>query len=133
MTVAPPAISRRIAGLVEGSEFTTIRQRSHSRHETSHLHRILSDQYLTSRTSRDLVVAAHQQVMLDFWEGVARFDICISAFVVAEVSKGNDQRAQTRMNLMAGAVMLEASESILHWAKSMGVDVTTEDVTPAFH
>lgn len=71
--------------------------------------------------------------MLDFWEGVARFDICISAFVVAEVSKGNDQRAQTRMNLMAGAVMLEASESILHWAKSMGVDVTTEDVTPAFH
>jgi predicted nucleic acid-binding protein len=75
--------------------------------------------YLTSRTSRDLVVAAHQQVTLDFWESVGRFDMCISAFVVAEVSKGDEERAQTRMNLIASAAMLETSPDVEELADAL--------------
>jgi predicted nucleic acid-binding protein len=68
--------------------------------------------YLTSRTSRDLVVAAHQQVTLDFWESVGRFDMCISTYLIAEISKGDEDRAQTRMNLIASATLLETSREV---------------------
>jgi predicted nucleic acid-binding protein len=68
--------------------------------------------YLTSRTSRDLVVAAHQQVTLDFWERIDQFDMCISAYLIAEISKGDDERAQTRMGLIASATLLETSPEV---------------------
>jgi predicted nucleic acid-binding protein len=68
--------------------------------------------YLTARASRDLVVAAHQQVTLDFWESVGRFSMCISEYAVAEISRGDDERAQVRISLIADAIMLETNPEV---------------------
>lgn len=54
--------------------------------------------YLTARPSRDLIVAAHQQLTRDWWElTLPKFDAFISAIVVEEASKGDAQAAQLRL------------------------------------
>ena len=45
--------------------------------------------YLTARPSRDLIVAAHQQITHEWWEKrKSHFDIFISQFVIDEADKG---------------------------------------------
>lgn len=49
--------------------------------------------YLTSRPSRDLIVAGHQQVIRDWWDKRrGDFQIYISQFVLDEVSAGTPQQ-----------------------------------------
>jgi hypothetical protein len=54
--------------------------------------------YLTSRPSRDLLVAAHQQVTVDWWENrLASFEPFISPLVIDEVSRGDEAAARLRL------------------------------------
>ena len=65
--------------------------------------------YLTARPSRDLLVAAHQQLTRDWWESRrAKFDLYASELVVQEVRAGDAQLANRRLDLLAGVPLLPA-------------------------
>src|SRR5205085_238609 len=54
--------------------------------------------YLTARPSRDLVVAAHQQITQDWWTNRRPdFDLYASQLVIQEASAGDVQIAQSRL------------------------------------
>ncbi len=63
--------------------------------------------YLTSRPSRDLQVAAHQQLTFDWWhEHRQRFELFISPLVVAEAGAGDSVAAARRLAVMEGISIL---------------------------
>jgi hypothetical protein len=49
--------------------------------------------YLTARPSRDIVLAAHQQITHEWWERRDRFDLFVSQAVITEVSRGDADAA----------------------------------------
>lgn len=54
--------------------------------------------YSVGRVSRDLVVAAHQQVTLEWWANVLpRTDAYVSVFVLEEVGRGDPELAKQRL------------------------------------
>ena len=57
--------------------------------------------YCTSRTSRDLIIAARQAITLDWWESkLRRYDIYVSPVVEREISAGDKEAAARRLNLI---------------------------------
>jgi hypothetical protein len=53
--------------------------------------------YLASRPSRDLIVAANQQITLEWWQVHRQnFDLFISQLVVQEASAGDEHAAEQR-------------------------------------
>ena len=57
--------------------------------------------YLTATPSRDLVVAAHQQVTLEWWEKARqRYDLYASVVVIDEVSEGDREAAEKRLGIV---------------------------------
>ncbi len=69
--------------------------------------------YLTARPSRDLVVAAHQQLTTDWWDlALPQLDGFISPIVLEEIAKGDPQAAQKRLNVAGAFDVLELVPSI---------------------
>ena len=67
--------------------------------------------YLTARPSRDVVVAAYQQVTREWWDRVAdRFDLVASELVVAEASAGDTDATRTRLKVLEAITLLDATE-----------------------
>lgn len=63
--------------------------------------------YLTNRMSRDLIVAAHQQVTKTWWEKRRNdFDLYISEVVINEISAGNKEESQKRVELVRTSTKL---------------------------
>lgn len=57
--------------------------------------------YLTARPSRDLIVAAHQQITYEWWQQVrTNFDIYISEAVLDEISAGDFDAASRRLAIV---------------------------------
>ena len=53
--------------------------------------------YLTANVSRDVVIAAHQQITQEWWESApGRFGLVASQFVVNEASSGDHLAADKR-------------------------------------
>ncbi len=54
--------------------------------------------YLTARPNRDLVMAAHQELTLEWWaDHRQRFDTFVSDFVLSESAKGDKPAAARRL------------------------------------
>jgi hypothetical protein len=54
--------------------------------------------YLTGRISRDLIVAAHQQITREWWETASnRYDLFISPAVLDEIQAGDPQAVERRL------------------------------------
>ena len=54
--------------------------------------------YLTSRPSRDLIIAAHQQITQDWWNNFLKYyDTFISSVVIDEISRGDKKAAKLRL------------------------------------
>ena len=69
--------------------------------------------YLTAKPSRDLVVAAHQQVTREWWEKAClRFDLHVSAVVIDEVSEGDQEAAEKRKTIVAGMKLLARTPEV---------------------
>jgi predicted nucleic acid-binding protein len=67
--------------------------------------------YLTSRPSRDVVIAGHQQTTRDWWENRKEaFNIVVSALVIKEASAGDTITAQERLKALSGIELLEITE-----------------------
>jgi hypothetical protein len=74
--------------------------------------------YVTARPSRDLIVAAHQQVTLEWWENV--LPCCnpfISPVVVEEVARGNKEAAGLRRRKISGFPVLEITNEVRELAE----------------
>lgn len=66
--------------------------------------------YLSARPSRDVVVAAYQQVTRDWWRIASdRFDLVASALVVAEAGAGDAQAARDRLRALDTVTLVEAT------------------------
>lgn len=76
--------------------------------------------YLTAKTSRDLVVAAHQQITQEWWETIrSNFDIFISEQVLREAGAGDKAAAQRRLAALEGIPLLELNNDILQLASKL--------------
>ena len=59
--------------------------------------------YLAARPSRDLIVAARQQLTHTWWrERRPAFDLCVSQIVLDEILAGDPEAAGRRVALAAG-------------------------------
>ena len=56
--------------------------------------------YLTALPSRDLVLAAHQQVTRDWWSSRRAFELYVSQFVLDEASAGDAGAAARRVEAL---------------------------------
>ena len=57
--------------------------------------------YLTSRPSRDVVVAGHQQVTQEWWEARGNaFHLVASELVLAEAGAGDETAAGARLKVL---------------------------------
>ena len=66
--------------------------------------------YLTARPSRDVVVAAYQEVTREWWRDAAvRFRLVASELVLAEAGAGDPGAARDRLKVLEGIALLDAS------------------------
>jgi hypothetical protein len=69
--------------------------------------------YLTAHPSRDLVMAAHQQITHEWWrQARARFDVYISQAVLDEISAGDPEAASQRLALVRELPILALTEEV---------------------
>lgn len=69
--------------------------------------------YLTSRPSRDLIVAGHQQITADWWEDVQpRVECFVSPFVIQEASRGDSAMAARRLDAISRFPVLRENETV---------------------
>lgn len=76
--------------------------------------------YLVARPSRDLVVAAHQQLTRDWWD-VRRpiFDVFVSAAVLDECSVGDAEPAGRRLELLRDVPVLAITDEVIGLAEQI--------------
>ena len=66
--------------------------------------------YLTAWMSRDLIMAARQQITREWWERrLAHFDAYISQLVLDEAAEGDADAAKRRLAVVAGFPLLTAT------------------------
>lgn len=76
--------------------------------------------YLTARPSRDLIIAAHQQITQEWWEVRRRaFHLFISELVIREAGAGDEVAAQKRLDALKEIAPLELNEETLHLAEEL--------------
>ena len=75
--------------------------------------------YLAARTSRNLVVAAHQQLTRTWWDRRTRFDLFISQAVVDEAGDGDPKLAKRRLALLENIPVLALSSDVHELAERL--------------
>ena len=76
--------------------------------------------YLTSRMSRDLVVAARQELTGEVWPRLPReYEIVISFPVVDEVSKGDPEAVGKRLEAIRNIPVLEVNAQVKTLARKL--------------
>lgn len=69
--------------------------------------------YLAAFPSRDLVIAAHQQITHDWWRNASvRFDLYISEAVLGEIHAGDPDAARRRIEIVNSLAILEFSDDV---------------------
>ena len=74
--------------------------------------------YLTAAPSRDLLIAAHQQVTAEWWKTRrAEFDLYVSQFTLDEIGRGDADVAQRRLDAIKGIPLLDITDDALELAE----------------
>jgi len=92
--------------------------------------------YLVARPSRDLLIAAHQQLTRDWWElRRPAFDLYVSEPVLEEAGAGDATLARRRLELLADIRLLALTEGILKLAENLVAEgpIPSKAVGDAFH
>jgi predicted nucleic acid-binding protein len=92
--------------------------------------------YLTSKPSRDLIIAAHQQITHEWWDKNRQFfELYVSQFVYEEAAKGDSNASKKRIALLSDLTLLELNEDIMTLASNFiqSKTIPTEFVEDAFH
>ena len=73
--------------------------------------------YLAARPSRDLVVAAHQQITWDWWLTARdQYELFVSRAVLGEIAAGDPDAAARRREFVARLRVLEAADEVAELA-----------------
>ena len=76
--------------------------------------------YLTAWTSRDLVMAAHQQITSEWWNSRrSHFDLFVPLLVLQEAAVGDPDAATRRMNFLRDIPTLAVSEAAIELAQEL--------------
>jgi predicted nucleic acid-binding protein len=75
--------------------------------------------YLASRPSRDLIVAAHQQITQDWWETRYKWELVISALVIAESQAGDPEASKRRIGYIQGLPILVLNDAVVNLAEKL--------------
>lgn len=76
--------------------------------------------YLTARPSRDLVIAAHQQITQEWWANRrSDFELYASQLVVQESSAGEAQMAQLRLAALDETLLLMVNQDTVNLARKL--------------
>jgi hypothetical protein len=76
--------------------------------------------YLVARPSRDIIVAAHQQLTSDWWDNQRnQYDLFISQIVLDEARAGDKQQAAKRVVALQDITLLEVNEEVIHLAENL--------------
>lgn len=66
---------------------------------------------LTARPSRDLIVAADQQLTRKWWGTRHKYELCVSAEVLREAGSGDREAAARRLKALGDCVILPVTEA----------------------
>ena len=70
--------------------------------------------YLTSRPTRDLIVAARQQITTEWWsKRRAHFEIFVSQIVLDEAGEGDSEAAQKRLSAIETIPLLAINQEVI--------------------
>lgn len=76
--------------------------------------------YLTARSSRDVVIAGHQQVTHEWWDTRrANYDLCVSQLVLDEAGSGDVRAAQERLWVPRPMLVLETTAESVDLARAL--------------
>ena len=76
--------------------------------------------YLTARPSRDLIIAAHQQITHDWWHTRrANYELCVSELVLDEAGAGDAQAAKERLLVLHPMLVLETNTEAFALAEEL--------------
>jgi hypothetical protein len=76
--------------------------------------------YLTAWPSRDVIVAAHQQITDEWWRTKRHFfELFASQLVLREAQAGNEDMVQRRLRALEEVELLEATEEALALAEDL--------------
>ena len=83
--------------------------------------------YLTSRPSRDIVIAGHQEVTREWWDARGeRFEVVASQLVVQEAGTGDPEAARRRLEILAQVELVPVTPEAVALAEAL----VTEGVLP---
>ncbi len=67
--------------------------------------------YYTSKPSRDLIIAARQEITREKWPKIAKlFEVYISALVIQEAEQGDPEAAKSRLTAISNLPILSISD-----------------------
>ena len=73
--------------------------------------------YLTARRSRDLIMAANQEITQEWWDNREQFDLYLSSLVLQEASSGDPIAAQKRIEQLNDIPEIDITEEIERFAE----------------
>jgi len=80
--------------------------------------------YLAARPSRDIIIAAHQELTNEWWENRRkRFDVFVSQLVIQEAKAGDKNAAQKRLDILDQMPLLELNENVISLARILMAEV----------
>lgn len=76
--------------------------------------------YLTSRPSRDIIIAGHQQSTRDWWDAERNeYDLYVSQLVIQECREGDATMATQRLELLAGIEVIPILSGVIQLAENL--------------
>lgn len=76
--------------------------------------------YLASRPSRDLIMAAHQQITHEWWEKRrGKFELLVSQLVLQEVSGGDKSAAEQRNTYVKSLAQIQVTDAVIELAQKL--------------
>lgn len=83
--------------------------------------------YLTSRPSRDLIIASHQQITREWWEKRRRaFELYISQLVLDEAAAGDPAAARERLKVIQDLPALDITPEV----EGLASDILASGIMP---
>jgi hypothetical protein len=92
--------------------------------------------FYANRRSKNLIVAAYQEISVDWWENeLHNYQPYVSQFVIEEISRGDSHAAQNRINAIKSFPLLDLSEEVYDLAKKYleEIQIPRKAQLDAFH
>jgi predicted nucleic acid-binding protein len=92
--------------------------------------------YLTAKPSRDLIVVAHQQITNEWWENaLPHYDIFVSPIVLEEISRGDVNAVQSRLEKVSPFSVLEVLPEVRNLADAYfsALDIPEKARADSYH